>query len=965
MKDTELTQACSAALRAWDTKDDAGLAVESARLGARIDGAAARTFEEKIAKLSKAIRKPVEHRRLIVEAVAIAARSKTAIGWRASNGSKAALCLAVRHGDRVVVDLAISTAIMTSPSSAWPALQPWHRVERDNLEPCLRWAQEPGRVVLPFVLPEEVRPAVSTDDLLAEVLAAPEDDAPRHVLADALLASGDPRGEYIALSLCRAGCLVPSRAGEALAARERALFERHKKAWLPPAVEYAKAVGYRRGFIETITVTSAAFLKHGVAMFDNAPIRGLRLELFKEASLAASLESAAGARIIELDLSQRGLQAAEVAVVARQQLPLLRALDVSATALDARALESLANAPWAERITSLSCRLDDGALEWMARANAFPRVERLAMGPGAGAGLIALLETRSLIALSARTLKCPMSALLGASGARSLVWLRVGRDGANAMAELTALAAPPPALRALTVDADRVPLVELAALLDSPTGRALVSLHFNGLALSDFVDDAAATSLGARERLRYVAISAHEAELLSPDARERLGRVATFPSGWPREDPFDGAFVARREDLLASRALKEDVSAPAPTVSAIAPPAPTKLERAADPRTPAEELLEMVGSQEADILRALAENESTPAAALDRIAERDVTAVVLARCASHRNASPALLERLSQSKLKSVRDALSYNKHASPKVLATLIERGTTPDHLASHPNITSELLDALIEIDVLLRLEVSRAPRLSAAAREKLLADPHPQVVINIIRRNDVPPETLAAFAGDERVRGDVAANARTPIETLRELASTARVDEALSTNPSAPADVLDQVLERATERRVHCQLANHPNLSRAGFDRLVALVPAYVASNPHAPSTVLEQLATTNPYLLSFIVANPACPPAVRDTALASELPEVRRAAASNKAHSTSRLEELAGRSDEHVRAGVAANPTSPAALLERLAADKCPRVWVGLAQNPARSAELTRALEALAVGGPSKLRELLKGR
>lgn len=39
------------------------------------------------------------------------------------------------------------------------------------------------------------------DDLFREVYARPEDDAVRAVLADALLAADDPRGELIALQL--------------------------------------------------------------------------------------------------------------------------------------------------------------------------------------------------------------------------------------------------------------------------------------------------------------------------------------------------------------------------------------------------------------------------------------------------------------------------------------------------------------------------------------------------------------------------------------------------------------------------------------------------------------------------------------------------------------------------------------------------------------------------------------------
>lgn len=42
-------------------------------------------------------------------------------------------------------------------------------------------------------------------DLLQAVLDAPDDDGPRMVVADALQAAGDPRGEFIAIQCALAG----------------------------------------------------------------------------------------------------------------------------------------------------------------------------------------------------------------------------------------------------------------------------------------------------------------------------------------------------------------------------------------------------------------------------------------------------------------------------------------------------------------------------------------------------------------------------------------------------------------------------------------------------------------------------------------------------------------------------------------------------------------------------------------
>jgi uncharacterized protein (TIGR02996 family) len=73
--------------------------------------------------------------------------------------------------------------------------------------------------------------------LYEAVYAAPDDDAPRHVLADALLERGDPRGELIALQL--AATRDPRR--------ERELLEHHAASWAG-GVAAAGAVVFERGF---------------------------------------------------------------------------------------------------------------------------------------------------------------------------------------------------------------------------------------------------------------------------------------------------------------------------------------------------------------------------------------------------------------------------------------------------------------------------------------------------------------------------------------------------------------------------------------------------------------------------------------------------------------------------------------------------------------------------------------------
>lgn len=81
--------------------------------------------------------------------------------------------------------------------------------------------------------------------LLSLVHATPDDDAPRHVLADALLAENDPRGHYLALAL----------AGESEEER-RSLERRHGVEWLGPlaTITSLEHVRFGRGFPSSLAV---------------------------------------------------------------------------------------------------------------------------------------------------------------------------------------------------------------------------------------------------------------------------------------------------------------------------------------------------------------------------------------------------------------------------------------------------------------------------------------------------------------------------------------------------------------------------------------------------------------------------------------------------------------------------------------------------------------------------------------
>jgi len=87
------------------------------------------------------------------------------------------------------------------------------------------------------------------DALIAEIQAAPDDDAPRLAWANAV---GGERGEFVAVQ-CRlaSGPLTDRDEWRRLRARERELLFAHGVAWSGLAGEYPSSCMFRRGFVES------------------------------------------------------------------------------------------------------------------------------------------------------------------------------------------------------------------------------------------------------------------------------------------------------------------------------------------------------------------------------------------------------------------------------------------------------------------------------------------------------------------------------------------------------------------------------------------------------------------------------------------------------------------------------------------------------------------------------------------
>ncbi|MGV3623189.1 MAG: TIGR02996 domain-containing protein [Archangium sp.] len=164
--------------------------------------------------------------------------------------SLTAVCLAVRLDDEIVVGASSARGAAT-PASAWHDIPAWNVVnEGANALVVRSWARrrDADRIRIPVSSPS---PSTDEGSLRAQILASPEDDGPRQVLADLLTEQGDPRGEFIAVQLQLARENNPP-----LAAQAQELLTKYGAAWA--AAPNDVRVTFRRGFVDSVESNEAA-----------------------------------------------------------------------------------------------------------------------------------------------------------------------------------------------------------------------------------------------------------------------------------------------------------------------------------------------------------------------------------------------------------------------------------------------------------------------------------------------------------------------------------------------------------------------------------------------------------------------------------------------------------------------------------------------------------------------------------
>jgi len=175
-----------------------------------------------------------------------------------------------------LVSLGLATTASRRLDSHWKALDGWTQPLEANVERAQRWARLTSGLTTFELLKAPSLPttgeATTEQQLLAGIVANPDDDGARLVYADWLLERGDAKGEFIRLDVEYA-----RTNDNALLVRRRAMLEASWTDFAGELTKWTTKHGFERGLVNVVKMTVPAFEKHGERLFSTFPLEALEL----------------------------------------------------------------------------------------------------------------------------------------------------------------------------------------------------------------------------------------------------------------------------------------------------------------------------------------------------------------------------------------------------------------------------------------------------------------------------------------------------------------------------------------------------------------------------------------------------------------------------------------------------------------------------------------------------------------
>ena len=381
-------------------------------------------------------------------------------------------------------------------------------------------------------------------ELLAQILAAPDDDAPRMVYADYLIERGDPLGDFIRVQ-CRLAAEPDDARRRALRTAENKLLAAHGDAWRRPLAQLwpddarwePPAFDFMRGFVTRAKITTE-LLPRLDELFARAP-------LLRELELHAVVVDVLGPRLAGAFDSPRLRQ--------------IRALDVSALGGGDEAAHRIADAPALAGLERLRLRAS-----WLGELvdGVVPRdaLRTLFMGDAGAVALAAsphLRGVRHLALPDNRITSAGLHAI--AHGAWRLESLDIGNNVLGARGDLAgALAGPALAgLRTLSLRRNALDPRVAALLAGGALLPALADLDLESCALGAAGSAAFCRALArpALRRLRLERNSLGDAGAIAIAGCAALATLTELEAGHNRIGQGGGAALATSPHLAGLERL--------------------------------------------------------------------------------------------------------------------------------------------------------------------------------------------------------------------------------------------------------------------------------------------------------------------------------------------------------------------------------------------------------------------------
>lgn len=237
--------------------------------------------------------------------------------------------------------------------------------------------------------PRRVASVELDEELFAAVLAEPEDDGPRLVLADWLTDRGDPRGEFIQIQCTlkrslvgTAGRATPLRyldaSAEELADREKELLSRHGADWAEREAPGLTKRVWHRGFVEGGVVRAANV--SALASITRTPLRSIKIEGLHSGDIEALVATSVPKTLTTVDLSYNRIGATRGRIFEAPMVAAARSLALGGNAGFGSPKLMAAMLACARSITSLDLSdtsLTDASFAVLARSERFAALERL------------------------------------------------------------------------------------------------------------------------------------------------------------------------------------------------------------------------------------------------------------------------------------------------------------------------------------------------------------------------------------------------------------------------------------------------------------------------------------------------------------------------------------------------------------------------------------------------------------